>query len=941
MLHTRLLPVLVCCTLLLVGAPLPPGAAQNEVAPVHLLADLNTTTRSSIFGAAVRMGSLLYFVRFTGFSGELWRTDGTAAGTLPVYQPGERRFVANPTVLGNTLYFSLNIDEQVRRRELWRTDGTAAGTTKVYIFGDVTGLNYFSAVGGQLLFFTGNALWRSDGSEAGTAISKVFAEYFYAYQTLASSDRLFFTSNRPPGNDNSGSQLWVSNGSEAGTLPLRDFYPPTEEAAQSLRVTLRLLAIHQGLLYFEVQQAGSKQLWRSDGTAAGTLQLGPSIVGRGMVSTGDTLYFTVGDQLWQGEGTPAGSTPVIDFATLGLSFDYLNLLTVWQGAFYFVASNSTAGRELWRSDGTPAGTGLVRDIHLGPASSNIDAIWPMGDALLLTANDGLHGSELWRSTGTAEQTSLVVDLTATGTASLQGSGNALTIVDGAQAFFNVSLQTDQEYGPRDLWVTDGTAAGTRVVSNALRIASGFTLGERLVFQPYSQSQLWLSDGSAAGTLPLSNIETNAAIVARAGSKIFFYTYSGNDNELWATDGTLAGTTSLFSFASLQGLTTTGRGVSLLERKEDGSCVLRSSDGTLAGTAAAIPLPMQCGAYVAMGSVNGLLYMLWNGHYRGEGQTLWVTDGTTAGTRLLATLDEESYYGLRNVGNKLVFFRYSESEQSQEIWTSNGTVAGTQQVVRLPSNEPIYAYTQESDAQLVFFTRFTESSWQLGVTDGTASGTQIMRTSGPLSPQSTYPTALTPMSDLLLFSGEDGEPWISDGTGAGTYRLYDINPGAAPSNPFGFALVGRRLLFAADDGNHGHEPWVSEASLSLRGPAALGAPEGQATLDLRVQELSLAAGSSITLEVTLPEGVTYLGNAQNLTPMQEGNRLRFSWQADENPLRLLPLQLQLALPANAPTDQAFNVVFNASTSDPADNSADNQFSVTVKRVYRLVLPVVYR
>jgi ELWxxDGT repeat protein len=51
-----------------------------------------------------------------------------------------------------------------------------------------------------------------------------------------------------------------------------------------------------------------------------------------------------------------------------------------------------------------------------------------------------------------------------------------------------------------------------------------------------------------------------------------------------------------------------------------------------------------------------------------------------------------------------------------------------------------------------------------------------------------------------------ELWVSDGTPGGTGRLVDILPGAEGSSPYGLMVASRKLYFAADDGEHGREPW---------------------------------------------------------------------------------------------------------------------------------------
>lgn len=56
-----------------------------------------------------------------------------------------------------------------------------------------------------------------------------------------------------------------------------------------------------------------------------------------------------------------------------------------------------------------------------------------------------------------------------------------------------------------------------------------------------------------------------------------------------------------------------------------------------------------------------------------------------------------------------------------------------------------------------------------------------------------------------------ELWFTDGTPDSTRQLADINPGAGNSDPQNFHYSGDAIYFSANDGTHGHEPWMIQIS----------------------------------------------------------------------------------------------------------------------------------
>ena len=98
-------------------------------------------------------------------------------------------------------------------------------------------------------------------------------------------------------------------------------------------MTLDVLTNVDGTLYFEASNATDGfELWKSDGTAAGTVMVKDINPG------------------------PDGSNP--------------SDLTNVNGTLYFEANDGPNGAELWKSDGTAAGTVMVKDIDPGPTSSD-------------------------------------------------------------------------------------------------------------------------------------------------------------------------------------------------------------------------------------------------------------------------------------------------------------------------------------------------------------------------------------------------------------------------------------------------------------------------------------------------------------------------------------------------------------------------------------------
>jgi ELWxxDGT repeat protein len=396
--------------------------------------------------------------------------------------------VPSPMVLiGSTAYFVAN--DGTHGNELWKTDGTAAGTVVVE---DVSGAPFdLTNVNGTLFFGAGapsaEELWKSDGTAAGTVmIAELGPGSSNAYLSHFTNvnGTLFFSAR-----DSITLELWKSDGTVDGTVMVKEL--------DSGNTSSELTNVN-GTLFF----AANGELWKSDGTGAGTV----SLTGAGsdplyLTNVKGTLYFsaydsTHGSELWKSDGTAAGTTMVKDINPDGDYGSYPANLTNVNGELYFSADDFTHGRELWKSDGTAAGTMLVADIARG--SSNPSDLTNVGGELFFSADDGTHGAELWKSDGTITGTTMVKDINPGTTTTWYYTGtygtytrnitttasypSYITNVNGT-LYFGANDGTQGE----ELWKSDGTAGGTTLVQDINPGSSwqtGYSTG------PYGGTETW-------------------------------------------------------------------------------------------------------------------------------------------------------------------------------------------------------------------------------------------------------------------------------------------------------------------------------------------------------------------------------------------------------------------------------------------------------------------
>lgn len=288
----------------------------------------------------------------------LFRTDGTSAPSAVRTHAGPVEGVEVVGATAQRVFYSVRYDMRVDA-ELWASDGTEAGTQ--LILGAAP--QAFQVVGDEVVFHAhGTGGWyRSDGSAAGT---RPMPDPASPWTDEPYVDRAFLDGAKVAWI--SGDSLKVSDGTRAGTRLLDPdlarfagvddyfFYEPGPWVGG-----VNVFAVER-----EIDEATGerrRELWRTDGTSAGTWHVGNVATGwpREVVAHEGRFFYVAADQLWSTDGTPGETRRVaVPAVVSGAKVTSVGLPTTMDGRVGVPIRLKARGRG-WREAGKAAAIGTL------------------------------------------------------------------------------------------------------------------------------------------------------------------------------------------------------------------------------------------------------------------------------------------------------------------------------------------------------------------------------------------------------------------------------------------------------------------------------------------------------------------------------------------------------------------------------------------------------
>ncbi len=900
---------------------------NGSPAPATRVGDFSAIADEQSMGTAVHKGELYFFARQQG-QWALWRSNGRAENTLKV-----KDFSAITQMQSNGHLLYLHADDGQHGAELWRSDGTAAGTKLVRDL--VTGPNgaqisfarHVDTTAPHLLFAeqagTRTRLWQVDDASGvttllgeqegfGTALLTRDKEVFLAFSAPYQLQFARFTTDGntfqsvgptviPPIIDvaYTGRMLGVAScgslprGSECNLVRI-DTHTHTaltlakqsNTTSQSVALDIRVAAASDGL-FFSLRGDDNRIGYIAD-TSSRTedIQQNTSPLARkasvlGAVDnrlvfaslldddshqlriTGQTLDAVTTQKSACAEGCGI-ARPEVSWSTVSPRWPDVFAQQDGQQLFVqaFLDKRSTDGGYtrlplLLRSS---AGAASTYPVSLGTGTVPTSSFAPrdvqrVGDKLIMSADDGLSGRELWqyhpqtgfhRLTGsqTEEQPGYPGRAVAAGSDLLfyarntQGNWQLLRLMSGSGGGGTTLSESLFEAKP-------GLRGGTVTQTNIPWQGKTLISIEGRPQGMYQNGELLISDGSKNGTAKLADFS------------IRLHAVSGNTLHLQAAD---------YRLYSLTGTTLT-------------------------------PLPDDW-----LGFSRSLRKMLAAGDslYALNNEKLVVRKGNDA----LTTLAEQALEAV-SWQNK-VFFLTNDADSGLSLWQTAGSPATTTRVKSINTIKPQSGYQARltvSHDELILSFASAGRGLEIWRSNGTEAGTSFVHAFAESEPSAAAEHCSVHLTSLFCVAkSASGQRFVWQYANGRASNVSGMLGGSIDSE---LQLLGERLYFAHDDGVHGSELWQVAVETNQFAP----------TIDA-LPALQMTAGNTQTVTLNIRDADS------------DASRLTVSARS-ENTSVLQDSQLQVARDGNQFRLQLSSSSTQIGTTQISINVSDGKFTATTR------------
>lgn len=664
---------------------------------------------------------------------ELYLSDGTLVGTTiikDIYAGASSGipsgFSGSYVVLNNKVYFEA--EDGSTGREPYVSDGTFAGTSMlkdVYAGSGGSNPTSFDTNNNRVTFIAssianGEEPWITDGTGVGTQIlvdlepGANSSSYGDNLHPLKGTDRSIYSAVTSA----DGFEYWGINSTSLTATRLANFFPGpiygyyyTNHTSYPSELEIRepspLPSVESDIVYL------------SDGTLAGT-RSHPGALPSYTASSfplplgemGGFLYFVADDgrsgtELWRTDGTAAG-TFLVKEINAGLTWSVMSFLggaVINDNTLLFAAVTEASGIELWKTDGTNAGTVMVKDIYPGPGSgmdSFGSKLISAGSYALFAGNNGTNGFELWRTDGTDAGTVMVQDIRPGGGDGYSNSNEAI--------FFNPTPST-QIY----LFAADNGTTGNELYRYNGTNVSILEINAGAASSNPSNFTVWTDPQFVSSGVPYKGVLFSATTAAQGNEPYYLFPSLNIGSILKDVQPGASGSNPHY-FVSLNPTGTnfqiyfagniSGAGEEVIRYNQTPGNTLVVKD-LVPGANSSYPKELAV--------LNSSTFVFGAYDSSGDHYNFYKSDGTSVGTSALTNVTSPDYYspvaGVLVKDGIAYFSAYNDAAGNYLPYKSDGTIAGTQPFTSqgiYNNNYDLLKYATYSALNKVFFTLYSTS-----------------------------------------------------------------------------------------------------------------------------------------------------------------------------------------------------------------------------------------